>query len=48
MTPTHFRKVIQITAEDSPNVKYARREIAAGLTPSNKQIVPGVDRKSVV
>lgn len=36
------RKIIRITAEDSPNVQYARREIAAGLKPSGKIIQPGV------
>lgn len=38
----YHRKVIKITAEDSPNVQYARAEIAAGKTPSNKILIPGV------
>lgn len=38
----HYRRVIHISAEDSPNVRYARAEIARGLKPSNKMIVPGV------
>lgn len=37
-----YRKVIKIKAEDSPNVRYALAEIAAGKKPSNKIIVPGV------
>ena len=36
------RKVIKITAEDSPNVKLALKEIAAGKKPSFKQVIPGV------
>lgn len=36
------RKIIKITAEDSPNVRYARAEIAAGKVPSDKILVPGV------
>ena len=38
----YFRKVIKITARDSPNVRYAEEEIAAGLDPSNRIIIPGV------
>lgn len=37
-----YRKVIQIGAKDSPNVKFAEREIAAGKKPSNERILPGV------
>jgi len=37
-----IRKVITITAEDSPNVRYARAEIAAGREPSGRVLVPGV------
>jgi hypothetical protein len=39
---TYLRKVIQITVEDSPNVKLARGEIAAGLRPSNTIVLPGL------
>lgn len=45
LTPTkerYYRKVIQIKAIDSPNVRYALAEIAAGRTPSNRILVPGV------
>ena len=38
----YFRRIIKVTAEDSPNVRYARAELAAGLEPSNKILVPGV------
>lgn len=37
-----FRRVIRITAEDSPNVRRARVEQAAGLVPTDTVIVPGV------
>lgn len=37
-----FRKVFKITAEDSPNVKLALKEISEGKEPSNRIIVPGV------
>jgi hypothetical protein len=37
-----YRRVIQITAEDSPNVQYSKAEVAAGKPPSGKVIVPGV------
>lgn len=37
-----FQKVIHICAEDSPNVRYAMEEIAAGRTPTNKIVLPGV------
>lgn len=37
-----IRKIIRITAEDSPNVKYALREIANGKKPSGRIIIPGV------
>ena len=36
------RKVIRIKAEDSPNVRLALAEIAAGLKPSGRVLVPGV------
>jgi hypothetical protein len=38
----YFRRVFKIRAEDSPSVRYALREIAAGLRPSGKEVVPGV------
>jgi len=38
----YFRRVIRITAEDSPNVVYGLRERAAGKTPSDRIIIPGV------
>ncbi len=37
-----YRKVIQIRAEDSPNVRRALEEIKRGLKPSGMVIVPGV------
>lgn len=42
MAPRYYRKVIKITAEDSPNVKLARAELGAGLEPSGQVILPGV------
>lgn len=36
------RKVIRISAEDSPNVRWARKEIAAGRKPSGRVLIPGV------
>lgn len=38
----YYRKVIRICAEDSPNVKLARMEQAAGMEPTNTIVVPGV------
>lgn len=38
----YYRKVIRIRGEDSPNVRYALAELAAGLEPSDKVVVPGV------
>lgn len=38
----YLRKVIRLRAEDSPNVKVALDEIAAGLAPSGRLVVPGV------
>lgn len=38
----YYRKVIRIKAEDSPNVRYALAEIAAGRQPSYRMLVPGV------
>lgn len=37
-----LRKVIQITAEDSPNVQYARMQIANGLEPDDTIVIPNV------
>src|SRR5207302_1956880 len=37
-----LRRIIRITATDSPNVQYALREIAGGKKPSNRIIIPGV------
>jgi hypothetical protein len=38
----YFRRVIQVTAEDSPNVRYARWQEANGITPTDEVILPGV------
>src|SRR6516162_4439628 len=38
----YYRKIIKITALDSPNVKYAMAQIRAGLTPTGENIIPGV------
>ena len=38
----HFRKVIRITADDSPNVKFAKAQIARGEEPTGEMVVPGV------
>ncbi len=38
----YHRRIIKIRAEDSPNVRYARAEIAKGKSPSNRVIIPGV------
>jgi hypothetical protein len=38
----YYRRVIRIRAEDSPNVRYALAEIARGLNPSGRMLVPGV------
>jgi hypothetical protein len=40
--PGYLRRIIRIKAEDSPNVKYAMAEIAAGKKPSGRIIIPGV------
>jgi hypothetical protein len=37
-----YRKVMKIKAEDSPNVRYALAEIAAGKPVSNTELIPGV------
>lgn len=38
----YYRKVIHISGEDSPNVKYAKAEIEAGRKPSHEIIIPGI------
>lgn len=38
----YYRKVIRIKAEDSPNVRLALAQLAAGMQPTNEEIVPGV------
>lgn len=38
----YYRRVLKITAWDSPNVKLAQEEIKRGLEPSNTIIIPGV------
>lgn len=42
MSQRYYRKVIRITALDSPNVRYALAQIAQGLKPTDEAIVPGV------
>lgn len=37
-----FRKIIRITAEDSPNVQLARAQISGGKQPTGEVIIPGV------
>jgi hypothetical protein len=38
----YYRKVIQIRAEDSPNVRVGMAQKRAGMTPDNRVVVPGV------
>jgi hypothetical protein len=38
----YLRKVIRITAEDSPNVRYAKAQIASGIEATDEIIIPGV------
>lgn len=38
----YFRRVIRITGQDSPNVRLAEAELAAGKEPSHLDVVPGV------
>jgi hypothetical protein len=38
----YYRKIIKITAEDSPNVRYGLAQKAKGITPTNEVLVPGV------
>lgn len=40
--PRFFRKIIRITAEDSPNVRRALRYQRAGLIPPGEVVLPGV------
>lgn len=40
--PVYYRKVIRITAEDSPNVRAARAQQRAGIEPTGAMLVPGV------
>lgn len=41
-TTNYLRKIITITAEDSPNVKLALQQRARGLEPTREVILPGV------
>lgn len=38
----YYRKIIRITAEDSPNVRFALAQKAHGIEPTDEIIVPGV------
>lgn len=40
--PKLFRKVIHISAEDSPNVRLAKAELKLGKKPSHRTVIPGV------
>jgi hypothetical protein len=40
--PRFFRKVIQIKATDSPNVRLALAQIERGLAPTGEEVVPGI------
>lgn len=42
MTTRYYRKIIHICADDSPNVKFAKAEIASGKEPSGRVLIPGV------
>jgi hypothetical protein len=37
-----YQRVIHLTAEDSPNIRLARSQLAAGIRPTNEILVPGV------
>lgn len=37
-----YRRVIKIKAADSPNVRYAKSQIARGIEPTDEVLVPGV------
>lgn len=41
-SPKYYRRVFQISAEDSPNVQYGLLQEEAGITPTNDILVPGV------
>ncbi len=41
-TDRYYRKVIKIRGQDSPNVRYALAQIAAGKVPTGEVIIPGV------
>lgn len=38
----YHRRIIHIAAEDSPNVRYGLAQVAKGIEPDNRIIVPGV------
>lgn len=38
----YYRRIIRISAEDSPNVRYAREQLKRGIQPDDKRIVPGL------
>jgi hypothetical protein len=40
--PRFVRKIIRITAEDSPNVRLGLQQRAAGMTPTGETLLPGV------
>lgn len=40
--PRYFRKIIKITAQDSPNVKLAEAQKASGKEITHEELVPGV------
>lgn len=42
MTARYHTKVIRVRAEDSPNVQLGLQEVALGLAPSHRVLVPGV------
>jgi hypothetical protein len=42
MSDRYYRKIIRITGDDSPNVRYAKAELEQGREPSNRVIIPGV------
>jgi hypothetical protein len=38
----YYRKIIKITGHDSPNVRYGKAQLAAGIEPTDEIIIPGV------
>lgn len=44
--PRYYRRIIRIKGTDSPNVRFAMAQIAAGIEPTDEMIVPGVLRWS--